>query len=97
MWVMNAMTPETEQSTHYFWASVRAHALDNEQADALFLNQVATAFDEDKVMLEAQQKILNGRPDTWDLALRSDAGAIESRRVLAALIEAEGDTAPTPA
>jgi len=94
MWVMNAMTPETENTTHYFWASVRAHALDNEEADALFLNQVAMAFDEDKVMLEAQQHILNSRPETWDLALRSDAGAIESRRVLARLIEAERESAP---
>ena len=94
MWVMNAMTPETENTTHYFWASVRAHALDNEQADALFLSQVAMAFDEDKVVLEAQQQILNTQPETWELALRSDAGAIESRRVLARMIEAEGSSAP---
>ncbi len=89
MWIMNAMTPETENTTHYFWASVRAHALDDEQVDALFLNQVATAFDEDKVMLEAQQRILDTREESWELALRSDAGAIESRRLLTSLIEAE--------
>ena len=72
---------------------MRAHALDSEENDALFLNQVAMAFEEDKVMLEAQQSILDTRPETWELALRSDAGAIESRRVLASLIEAEGSNA----
>jgi phenylpropionate dioxygenase-like ring-hydroxylating dioxygenase large terminal subunit len=94
LWVMNAMTPETATTTHYFWASVRAHALDSEAADALFLAQIATAFDEDKVMLEAQQRVHDWQPDSWDLALRSDAGSIESRRVLAARIASEKASRP---
>lgn len=93
LWILNAMTPETENTTHYFWASVRAHDRDNEEVDALFLEQVSTAFDEDKVMLEAQQLVLNTHPETWDLALRSDAGAIQSRRVLSARIETEKSAA----
>ena len=89
MWVMNAMTPETARTTHYFWASVRAHALDSVAADALFLSNVGEAFMEDKHMLEAQQRAIDKRPDSWDVAMREDSGSIESRRVLEALIATE--------
>ena len=88
-WVMNAMTPETTRSTHYFWAAVRDYALDDPAVDALYLGQVGAAFEEDKLVLEAQQRVLDIRPDSWDLALKADAGSIAARRVLAAAIAAE--------
>ena len=89
IWVMNAMTPETLTTTHYFWASVRAHDLDNPLVDQLFLSQVGEAFIEDKHVIEAQQRVFNQRPDSWNVALRADAGSIESRRVLQTMIEKE--------
>ena len=89
LWIMNAMTPETANTSHYFWASVRAHDLDCATADTLFFNQVSEAFNEDKIVVEAQQRVLDTRPDSWDIALRSDAGTIETRRVLQGLIELE--------
>ena len=88
-WVMNAMTPETERSAHYFWAAVRDYAIDDPAVDALYLGQVGGAFEEDKVVLEAQQRVLDSRPDSWDLALKADVGSIEARRVLDAAITAE--------
>ena len=88
-WVMNAMTPETERSAHYFWAAVRDYALDDPAVDALYLGQVGGAFEEDRVVLEAQQRVLDTRPDSWDLALKADVGSIEARRVLEAAIAAE--------
>ena len=88
-WVMNAMTPETANTTQYFWAAVRDYALDDPAVDELYLGQVGAAFAEDKLVLEAQQRVLDHRPDTWDLALKSDAGSIEARRVLDAAIAAE--------
>ena len=89
LWVMNAMTPETGRSTHYFWASVRDYALDDPAVDELYLGQVGAAFEEDKLVLEAQQRVLDARPDSWDLALKADAGSIEARRVLEQAIAAE--------
>lgn len=88
-WVINAMTPETETSTYYFWATVRDFAIDDPKVDQLYLDQIGAAFDEDKAVLEAQQRVLDTRPDSWDLALRADAGSIEARRVLEAAIAAE--------
>ena len=89
LWVMNAMTPETARSTHYFWASVRDYALDDLAVDELYLGQVGAAFEEDKLVLEAQQRVLDARPDSWDFALKADAGSIEARRVLEQAIAAE--------
>ncbi|MEY2925743.1 MAG: hypothetical protein RL367_220 [Pseudomonadota bacterium] len=88
-WIMNAMTPASPASTIYFWAAVRDYALDDPAVDELYLKQVGAAFAEDKVMLEAQQRVLETRPDTWDHALKSDTGSIEARRVLEAAIAAE--------
>ena len=86
---MNAMTPETERSAHYFWAAVRDYALDDPAVDTLYLGQVGRAFEEDKAVLEAQQRVLDKRPDSWDLALKADVGSIEARRVIDAAITAE--------
>lgn len=89
LWVMNAATPQSEHSCHYFWASVRRHALDNTDADALFLKEISAAFEEDKRVLEAQQAAILRVGDSWSNALRGDAGAIESRRVLDQMVAAE--------
>lgn len=84
LWVLNAMTPETATTTHYFWASVRTHALGDPAADTLLLTQIGEAFEEDRTVLEAQQRALAIHGDSWSLALRADAGSIEARRVVAA-------------
>jgi vanillate O-demethylase monooxygenase subunit len=89
LWIINAMTPETPTATHYFWASIRCHALDNPAVDALVFEQVSEAFEEDRVMLEAQQDVLRSRADTWTVAVKADAGSIEARRMLDRLIAAE--------
>lgn len=94
MWVLNAVTPETANSSHYFWASVRCHAIGDKAADALFLTQVSEAFAEDRVVLEAQQQVLDTQPDDWSIALRQDAGSIEARRVRDRLIAEEGAVWP---
>jgi phenylpropionate dioxygenase-like ring-hydroxylating dioxygenase large terminal subunit len=89
MWVMNAATPESEHVCHYFWASVRMHALEDEAVDALLLGDVAEAFEEDKRVLEAQQIAILRHGDSWANALRADTGSVESRRVLEQRINAE--------
>ena len=89
LWVMNAMTPETETTTNYFWASVRSHALGDPQADALFFQQVGEAFEEDRAVLEAQQQVILKHGDSWAHALQADAGALQARRIVERLIERE--------
>lgn len=88
-WVINAMTPETEESTHYFWASIRCHDIDNPVVDKLLFSQVAEAFEEDRVILEAQQQVLSERGDSWDVSLKADAGCFQTRHVLNKLLKVE--------
>lgn len=89
LWVMNAMTPATATTTHYFWASVRCHALGDAETDALFFQAVSEAFEEDRVVLEAQQRSLNKHGDSWAVTLQGDAASVAARRVLDGLIKAE--------
>lgn len=86
------MTPETEMSTHYFWAGARAFRTDDEQLSAQMHHGISLAFSqEDKPMIEAQQAMM-GTTDLWSLKpvmLSGDAAPVHARRLLARLIEAE--------
>jgi phenylpropionate dioxygenase-like ring-hydroxylating dioxygenase large terminal subunit len=88
-WVMNAVTPETAGSSHYFWSVARTHSLGDPATDTLIYNATAEAFDEDRIVLEAQQKLVSTYGDSWTLALRQDAGSIEARRIREQSIKAE--------
>jgi len=89
---MHIMTPETEMTTHYFVLSTRdfraGDAEFNRQVSAFVNNIFAT---EDKPMLEAQQARM-GTPDLWatdPVMLPIDTGAVQVRRILDRLIQAE--------
>jgi len=53
---VQALTPESAGSTHYFWSLPRDYALKNDEITQLLHKQVALAFDEDKIMIEAQTR-----------------------------------------
>ncbi|HMN43033.1 MAG TPA: aromatic ring-hydroxylating dioxygenase subunit alpha [Povalibacter sp.] len=86
------MTPETQTSTHYFWASSRAFRTDDHELSEQMLHGINLAFNqEDKPMIEAQQAMM-GTTDLWSLKpvlLAGDAAPVQARRVLARLIESE--------
>jgi vanillate O-demethylase monooxygenase subunit len=82
MWVMNAMTPATESETHYFWAVGRDFAPDNPAVTKALHAEVAKAFDEDKHILEEQQKVIHLFVDPENVDIVSDAGSVQARRVL---------------
>lgn len=96
------LTPETEQSTHYFYAFGVPHEAGLEGAAGLRdgVEALMTPFrDEDLPMLEAQQQVIGNR-DFWSLRpvmLPIDAGAIRARRILERLIAAEARTRPIEA
>lgn len=82
MWVMNAMTPATESETHYFWAVGRDFALDNPNLTKAIHTEVARAFEEDKHILEEQQKAIHLFVDPENVDIAADAGSIQARRAL---------------
>jgi vanillate O-demethylase monooxygenase subunit len=86
------LTPESKNSTHYFWATTRGFP-PTEESDAILSGMFSQAFDdEDKPIIEATFRNMDGR-DFWDLKpayLGIDAGGTTARRILERLIAAEG-------
>ena len=90
--VAHIMTPETETTTHYFFAATRDFELANRELNDRIAATRASIFTrEDKPMIELQQERMQGQ-DFWSLKpvlLRSDEGAVKVRRKVDALIHAE--------
>jgi phenylpropionate dioxygenase-like ring-hydroxylating dioxygenase large terminal subunit len=81
--VMNSLTPETEKTTHYFWSIAQCQNPDPAVMHTLYtLNK--GAFDEDKVLIEAQQCAIDadttGRPLG---AVAGDRAGVLARRIIA--------------
>lgn len=84
VWQAHILTPETENTTHYFWATSRTGP-PSEQGDAMLFGMMSQAFgDEDKPVIEAAYANLSGR-GFWDLkplSLGVDSGGTRARRVI---------------
>lgn len=91
-----ALTPETDRSTHYFFQeSHRAEQRDAGTTQAIF-DGLLTAFHEDREMIEAQWRNLALRTDRPMLPLAMDAALMLFRRQLQAAVDAEAAAAVTP-
>jgi len=84
---LHVITPETETTSHYFWTNANETSVDARQQKLIY-EQSVTAFNEDLVILEAQQARWNEAIPTIDLT--ADAGALQARRVLDSLLAAQG-------
>jgi vanillate O-demethylase monooxygenase subunit len=85
------LTPESEASAHYFWATTRTMP-PSEDGDAILYGMMSEAFTaEDKPIIEAAYANLDGA-DFWDMKpafLGIDAGGTRARRTLQKLIAQE--------
>ncbi|MDE0333721.1 MAG: aromatic ring-hydroxylating dioxygenase subunit alpha, partial [Defluviicoccus sp.] len=91
---LNALTPETGTSIHYFWADAHNFDIDKPEVTRLLFDQVHEAFMEDKAFLEAQQRAFDrdgGRPL---VDINADAGGLEARRILDRLLAEQDRRAP---
>jgi vanillate O-demethylase monooxygenase subunit len=86
-WVLNPITPETESTTHYFWALARAFERDDDELSKVIEAQIYRIFGEDIALVEQQQKMIetdkSGRPL---LSVNCDAGGAAARRIVESLI-----------
>jgi vanillate O-demethylase monooxygenase subunit len=93
---VHLMTPETENSTHYFWSNARDFRRDDAEFHAQLEAGLRYAFEQqDKPMIEAQQEAMDGE-EFWSLKpllLSIDAGSVRARRVLQQLIREEQEAA----
>ena len=89
MKVMNLPTPETEVSTHYFYAHSRHFKVDDPEWDEIYRTQFTQVFEEDQVILNQQQKRISDMPKAPEIDINGDAPNIQVRRMMGELIAAE--------
>lgn len=95
--IFHGLTPETETSCFYFWSAANGYCQSDPQAtDALF-GEIDKAFNEDKVIVEAQQASLTENGEQGLVDIVSDAARIHMRRVVKRLVEAEAVAEATTA
>ncbi len=74
-----AVTPETAASSHYFYAVPRNFALDQADITENLFKDIVTAFEEDRLVIEAQARNLERSPD-WKMApMPADAALSQFR------------------
>jgi phenylpropionate dioxygenase-like ring-hydroxylating dioxygenase large terminal subunit len=84
------LTPETDRSTHYFWAFARDFAMSSAEVTAGIAETVQSAFlTEDKPMIEAAQLNLDGAGATLRNFTVGDAGSAAVRREIERLLALE--------
>ena len=90
---LNAITPETENSSHYFWAQAQDFSKDDPSIADLDFQLVHRAFFEDIAIINAQQENIDLRPDAPRLNIVTDTGGIMARRIVEQLIRQEENSA----
>ncbi len=86
---LNAITPETEKTSHYFWAQAHDFDVKNEKLTDMIFEQVKTAFLEDKAVFEAQQQVIDHDTSESQVDIHADAGGLQARRILSRLYDDE--------
>ena len=84
-----AVTPETDKSTHYFFMQAHNFRLEDATITESIHQSQRAAFVEDKTILEAQQQMIDSSPETPMLPIAADAGLSQYRWILQRLIDAE--------
>lgn len=85
---LNTMTPETVSSTHYFWSGANKRQPGAASGKDRLRQSLEVTFAEDKVVVEAQQRSLDKRPEPL-VMIASDAGMVRARRLIEARLAAE--------
>ena len=86
---LNAMTPETESTTHYFWGQAHDFEPHNRDMTERVFQQIKTAFLEDVSVFSAQQENIELDPNAPQVDINADSGGIQARRIVAKLYAEE--------
>jgi vanillate monooxygenase len=86
----NAMTPETANTTHYYWALAQQRASTDVRLGGDIFRDIQKTVQEDVAVFEAQQLSLDLQPDAPMVTIKSDAAPIAARRIIERLVKLEG-------
>jgi phenylpropionate dioxygenase-like ring-hydroxylating dioxygenase large terminal subunit len=89
MKVIYGMTPETETTTHDFFALGRDYKIDDAELSEFQLKQQLAVMKEDVDALEIQEKMVATDPGMIESSIRSDVAGIRGRRLLEKMAKAE--------
>ncbi len=84
-----ALTPETETRTHYFFQQAHPAELGDEALTEAIYQSLRVAFDEDRAMIGAQHRNIQRRPDAPMVPLAIDSALLLFRRLLAQRVAQE--------
>ena len=90
---LNAITPETETTSHYFWGQAHDFDVNNPETTERVFQQIQTAFLEDVAVFTAQQRSITQRPDAPQVDINADAGGMQARRIIDRLYRDEQSAA----
>jgi phenylpropionate dioxygenase-like ring-hydroxylating dioxygenase large terminal subunit len=80
--IFNAITPETDKTTHYFWTAAHNFKINDASVTNAFHAEIAATFEEDRRVVEAQQQRFDQLPRRKTIAIRSDLGTAQARRLV---------------
>ena len=87
--ILNALVPETKDSSNYFWAIMRNFDLDNQDLTQMAFESNREAFMEDQSMVEKQHAMMQTMPDAKPILFPHDKAVVKSGQLLDKLIAAE--------
>ena len=94
--VFHVPTPETATTTHYFWAFTRSFGLDDDDLTRALHAGWHAGVREDIDAIEANERVLDLGPEMHDLSAKADAGPLQGRRMVEAMIAAEREPFAPP-
>lgn len=90
LWILHAITPETERSTHYFGFSVRNFRLDSEELDEFQCLSDLKIREQDAEAINAvEERLDQAQAFQRELLVKADGPAIKVRRLIQRMLDEE--------
>ena len=86
---LNAITPETIDTAHYFWAQARDFRIDEDWISDMFVASTHEAFSEDLWIIGHQQTNMGTGTTEERVDINHDGAALQAIRILRGMIEEE--------
>lgn len=80
--LFHGLTPETDNTCFYFWSTANGYRQDDPQATEQLFVEIGTAFKEDKLIVEEQQKTLEKTGENNLVDIVSDRARVHMRRIV---------------
>lgn len=93
--VFHCITPERDNSAHYFWAVARDYRIDNEEVSQLWEEGTPIVFGQDIDAAEAIERVISAYKPGYpvELNMKVDGGPLRARRIIERMIADEVATA----